>query len=367
MAASSSGLDGLVVAETELSEVDGEQGRLVIRGFDVEVLAERSEFEDVCHLLWKGALPSAAEKAGLRARMGEARSAAYRLLPHLGDALTQADGMTALRAATGHLSASDPAAISIVGALPVFASAWLRATRGLPAIAPDPSLSLAADYLRMIGGELPQMALVQGMDAYLVTVSDHGMNASTFAARVVASTASDDVSAVVAGICALKGPLHGGAPGPVLDMLDAIGAAEQAEAWLEQALAQGERIMGFGHRIYRVRDPRAAVFEQAIERLQAQNVASPRLALARAVERAAEGALRARHPERPLHTNVEFYTAVLLDTVGLPRELFTPTFAVARAAGWCAHIAEQRRAGRLIRPESRYVGPPPLSRVAALA
>jgi citrate synthase len=192
-----------------------------------------------------------------------------------------------------------------------------------------------------------------------VTVIDHGMNASTFAARVVASTGSDLVSAIVAGIGALKGPLHGGAPGPVLDMLDAIGAPERAEAWVAAELAAGRRIMGMGHRIYRVRDPRAAVLEGAISRLEKEGSAAPRLRLGRAVEEVAERQLAARHPDRALKANVEFYTAVLLDAVGLDRRLFTATFAVARSAGWCAHVAEQRASGRLIRPASRYIGPRP--------
>jgi citrate synthase len=185
------------------------------------------------------------------------------------------------------------------------------------------------------------------------------MNASTFAARVVTSTGSDLVSAVVAGIGALKGPLHGGAPGPVLDMLDGVGTPEKAASWLEGELLAGRRIMGMGHRIYRVRDPRAAVLERAIERLETAGISTGRLQLARAVEHAAQDVLRRRHPDRPLHANVEFYTAVLLDTLGLPRGMFTPTFTVGRVAGWCAHSVEQTRTGRLIRPASRYVGAAP--------
>jgi citrate synthase len=210
----------------------------------------------------------------------------------------------------------------------------------------------------MIGIE-PTAARVAALEAYLVTVTDHGMNASTFAARVVASTGSDLTSSIVAAIGALKGPLHGGAPGPVLDMLDAIGSPDNAVPWLEAELAAGRRIMGMGHRIYRVRDPRAAVLERAIERLEQSGTSTPRLALARAVEKAAEGVLRKRYPNRPLHANVEFYTAILLDAVGLPRTLFTPTFAVGRVVGWTAHVAEQRATGRLIRPASKYVGPMP--------
>ena len=354
---SASGLDGVVVAETDLSEVDGEAGRLVIGGYEVEALTGTVTFEDVCSLLWAGTLPDEGERERTRQDLADARVRAAGLLPHLGNALALPDGMDALRAAMAHLvPATGAVNASIVGAAAVFAAAWARTQMGQPPVAPDPSLSLAADYLRMIHGTPTSAPLVAGMDAYLVTVSDHGLNASTFAARVVTSTGSDPVSAVVAAIGALKGPLHGGAPGPVLDMLDAIGTAAQAEAWLEAELLAGRRIMGMGHRIYRVRDPRAAVLERAARALEAEGHTTSRLALARAVERVAESALAAKYPDRPLRANVEFYTSVLLDAVGLPRALFSPTFAVARAAGWCAHIAEQRAVGKLIRPASRYIG-----------
>lgn len=354
---SASGLDGFIAAETDLSEVDGEAGRLVIGGYEVEALTGAVPFEDVCALLWDGALPSAEERERTRRSLAEARVRAAALVPQLGNALTLPDGMDALRAAMGHLvpPAADVSA-SIVGAASVFAAAWARVQSGKAPVAPDPSLSLAADLLRMIDGAPAAPPLVAGLDAYLVTVSDHGLNASTYAARVVTSTGSDAVSSVVAGIGALKGPLHGGAPGPVLDMLDAIGSPDRAAAWIEAELAAGKRIMGMGHRIYRVRDPRAAVLERAVSVLEAAGHTTSRLALARAVERVAESALSAKYPDRPLRANVEFYTSVLLDAVGLPRALFSPTFAVARAAGWCAHIAEQRAVGKLIRPSSKYLG-----------
>lgn len=357
--AASSGLEGVVVAETRHSEVDGERGRLVVAGHDIEALAGRVAFEDLCALLWGDAgLPDAAGREAVRAALAEGRALAFARLGGLGDALDRPDGMDALRAGAAHLPAELFAAPGrVTGALSVLAAAWARRRRGEAAIAPDPSLGHAADTLRMMRGAPAPAAFVDGLDAYLVTVADHGMNASTFAARVVTSTGSDTVSAVVAALGALKGPLHGGAPGPVLDMLDSIGAPERASAWIEGELLAGRRIMGMGHRIYRVRDPRAAVLEQATLRLERSGVSTGRLSLARAVERAAEGALRARYPDRPLRANVEFYTAVLLDTLGLDRAAFTPTFAVGRVAGWAAHIEEQRAAGRLIRPASRYVGP----------
>lgn len=388
-----SGLEDVVAATTRLSDVDGEAGRLVIAGRAVEDLAGAVTFEDEVHLLWRGRAPSATERERVQSALGEARAAAFERLGALGDALTMADAMDALRAAAGHLTADAAGdstasargddgldgALRIVGALAVWAAAWARVPSP---VRPDPRASHAADYLRMATGRAPSAAEAAALDAYLVTVIDHGMNASTFAARVVASTGSDTVSAVVAAIGALKGRLHGGAPGPVLDMLDAVGAAGDARAWLEAALERKERIMGMGHRVYRVRDPRAFVLERAIARLEEARDAQPsaiapptsepggrdaseargvreRLELARVVEREAEALLAARHPERALRANVEFYTAVLLEAVGLPRALFTPTFAIARAAGWCAHVEEQRAVGRLIRPRSRYVDAPP--------
>jgi citrate synthase len=354
------GLEGVVVADTRLSDVDGEAGRLVVAGHDVEQLAGKAAFEDVCSLLWTATgVPGAGDRGAVHHAIAEGRTRAFDWLPRLGDALRQTDGMDALRAAVAHLSEHDgfgtPARMT--GAIAVFAAACARVRAGGEPVAPDPSLSHAADYLRMASGRLTSAAYAAGLDAYLVTVADHGMNASTFAARVVTSTGSDLVSSIVAGLGALKGPLHGGAPGPVLDMLDAIGTPERAESWLEGELSAGRRIMGMGHRIYRVRDPRAAALEQATERLVEAGVSTGRLALARVVEAAAEGALAARHPTRPLRANVEFFTAVLLDALGLDRATFTPTFAVGRVAGWCAHVFEQRAHGRLIRPASRYIGP----------
>jgi citrate synthase len=351
----SSGLEGIVVADTAISDVDGDRGQLVIAGATVEDLAASHSFAQAAsRVLGAGGL--AIDAAALDGALGRAREAAWETLPRLGDALDAPDGMDALRAALAHLRATgdDGAdAIAAIGATAVFAAAWPRKHAGLAPVAPDRARDHASDYLRMVRGDAPA-ALARALEAYLITVIDHGMNASTFTARVVASTASDLISSVVAAVGALKGPLHGGAPGPVLDMLDAIGAPDRAEAWILGELAAGRRIMGMGHRVYRVRDPRAAVLEQAL-----RGLASDRVALAHAVEAAAEKILRERKPDRPLAANVEFYTAVLLDAVGIPRTLFSPTFAVGRVAGWSAHVIEQRRTGRLIRPASRYVGAPP--------
>ncbi len=350
----SNGLEGVVVAETAISEVDGERGHLVIAGHDVERLAERATFEEAVArvLAAGGALTGTLQ-------LGAARVAAWELVPRLGDALTLPDAMDALRTALGHLrpTGEDLAdAIAAIGAAPVLVAAWNRTRAGVPPVPPDPALSHAADYLRMSTGVASSAAAAKAVDAYFVTVIDHGMSASTFTARVITSTGSDLISAIVGGVGALKGPLHGGAPGPVLDMLDAIGSPDNAEPWILAELAAGRRIMGMGHRIYRVRDPRAAVLETAVRPL-----ASRRLELARAVETAALNILRERKPDRPLAANVEFFTAVLLDAAGLPREQFAATFAVSRIAGWSAHVIEQRRTGRLIRPASRYIGAAPVA------
>jgi len=360
MSSTQAGLEGVVVAETELSDVDGDRGQLIVRGYEIEDLVGRVSFDDVCALLWSGQLPEGAERDRWSAGIARGRCAAFELLPSLGNALTLPDGMDALRAAIGLLSSTGDVsrdANLVTGACAVFAAAWARRQRGQEPIAPDTSMTHAADYLHMLSGGPVASARVEALDAYLCCVVDHGLNASTLAARVVASTGSDLVSAVVAGIGALKGPLHGGAPGPVLDMLDDIGSPGRARPWLAEQVAAGRRIMGMGHRIYRVRDPRAAALEREAARLEASGKAGERLPLARIVEREAEALLAERHPERKLRANVEFYTAVLLEAIGIPRTLFSPTFAVSRVAGWCAHYDEQRRRGRLMRPLSTYVGP----------
>ncbi len=344
------GLEGVHVTRTKLSRVDGEKGELVYAGSDVEALAGKASFEEVTHRLFAAAGLDL-ELAAVRSGIAEGRVYAHAELGRLGPALELEGAMDALRAAVAALPpsfAESPA--RLVGAVGVLAAAHAR--RGAPAV-PDASAGHAHDLLRLFGAPV-DAARAAALDAYLVTVADHGMNASTFTARVIASTQSDLVSAVTGAIGALKGPLHGGAPGPVLDMLDAIGSPERAVAWIEGEMAQKRRIMGMGHRVYRVRDPRAAILEKATLALEQAGVRAPRLTLARAVEQAARGVLAKRYPDRPLHANVEFYTAVLLDTLGIPRTHFTAVFGAARVAGWAAHVAEQRARGRLIRPEALY-------------
>jgi citrate synthase len=306
-------------------------------------------------LLWEGFAGSSLTGEAIEAAFADARVTAFGRLPSwlpVARARPLAEGVRLLLATLPEASA--PA--DIVGALAVGIAALLRRARGEAPVAPDPRLAAAADFLRMTTGTQPAPALARALDTYLTVVIDNGLAASTFAVRVIASTRASLASAVLGGYCALTGPLHGGAPGPVLDMLDAIGTVENIDPWLERALQSGTRLMGFGHRVWRGRDPRADALKAALLQLGPE---AGRIGFAEEVERRALAALHRRKPERVLETNVEFYTALLLEAVGLPREAFTPVFAMARSAGWLAHAMEQQKTGRLIRPAARYVGPAP--------
>ena len=352
------GLAGVLVAKTELSSVEGESGRLSVRGKRIESLASQVSFEAMVALLLDGALPDAAGQAAWQARLGDARARAHAwLLPRL-EAVSSPSAMTTLRTALS-LLAEEATPADVIGVAAVATVAWIRRQRGGPLPVPKPGLPHGADLLRMLSGQddVAENA-ARLLEAYLVTVAEHGFNASTFAARVAASTGADLAGAVVAGVATLAGPLHGGAPGPVLDMLDAVGVPERATAYVRAELEAGRRLMGMGHRVYRVRDPRAFVLERALTAYQSGEGRSARLRLARAVEAAAESALAQKYPDRALRANVEFYTALLLEALAVPRGAFTAIFACARVAGYAAHVDEERRTGRLIRPSALYVGPP---------
>jgi citrate synthase len=353
-----SGLDGVIVADTVMSEVDGEEGRLVVRGHALQDLVAKHGFEGVAALLWDGYAEGGGDEAAVHRGLGAARVHAFELVPKLLAATKGLTPVEALRVGLAMLPDSEPTPHHYLacGAMPVFLAALLSDSKGLAPIAPDPTLNTAQDLLRMIRGQRAGEVFETALDTYLATVADHGFNASTFTARVVASTHAGLISAVLAGLCALKGPLHGGAPGPVLDMLDEIGEASRAEAWFDDAFAKGTTLMGFGHRIYKVRDPRADVLKAAVATLPAT---AGRLSYASEVEKGAIEALRRHKPGRRLDTNVEYYTALLLEALEIPREAFTALFAVARTAGWCAHVFEQVKGGRIIRPQSNYVGPRP--------
>lgn len=354
-----SGLEDVVAAETVLSDVDGLAGRLVIRGLPLEALAGTARFEDTVALLWDGLVPLPTD---VGVALGQARVDVFAMMEPMLPLLAERpvyDGMRTLLSLLPDDTDSGTA-LQLAVAPGVALAALLRQRSGGVVLTPDPSLSHATDLLRMRTGTLPRPELAAALDTYLVTVVDHGLNASTFAARVVASTEVGLNSSVLAALGALKGALHGGAPGPVLDMLDAIGTPDNAERWIGDALARGERLMGFGHRIYRVRDPRADALKAALARIgQSGAVDARRMALAGTIEDIALRLLRQHKPDRRLATNVEFYTAVLLEALGFPRDTFTAVFATGRVVGWIAHAREQAATGRLIRPKSLYVGPQP--------
>ncbi len=357
----SDGLEDVVAANTVMSEVDGQRGVLIIRGRSLDELAGATRFEDLVRTLFDGFFDQL--PADLAPALGAARAEVFSEVAALDPGLLDLTPVEAMRALTARLPDGDDltTALRLIAAPAVFTAAVVRAHQGLAPVAPDPALGHAADALRMISGQVPAQAQAGALDTYLVTVSDHGLNASTFAARVIASTRAGLTSAVLGGISALKGPLHGGAPGPVIEMLDEIGAPANARAWIEQALARGDRLMGFGHRVYRVRDPRADALKAAVRRLDdGSNVRPGRIAFAEAVEAAALAILKEHKPNRPLDTNVEFYTALLLEALDFPPSAFTCVFAMGRVAGWIAHAREQVAGGRLIRPQSVYVGPAPL-------
>ena len=412
------GLEGVTVAETRLSRVDGEAGELLIAGYPVEELASAATYEETVFLLLTDRLPTGAERRRFRERLVARRGidpAVRGVLERA--AATGVDPMDAVRMGVAAASVesgegpnaeadaesksvpgaepesdpdaepdgdadaeptahSEPADSPVLAAkeafdvapetivaieravavLPTVVATYWRYRDGSEPVDPDPDLGHAANYLWMLTGESPDDAAVRGLETYLNSVIDHGLNASTFTARVIVSTESDAISGITGAVGALKGPLHGGAPGPVLDMLRTVHERGDPEGYVEERLAAGERLMGFGHRVYRVRDPRAAVLEAAAERFFESGGDADFFETVRAFEDVAVERLAAHKPDRRLETNVEYYTATLLAGVGIPRDLFAPTFAVGRVGGWGAHAAEQLGDNRLIRPRGRYVG-----------
>jgi len=362
----------VVAATTKLSHVDGEAGKLILAGYPVEDLAPNASFEEVACLFLQGRLPESAKLALFTKELAARRtlpSAAIQLLREA--AAVKSPPIDALRMAAPLLGLGRPEepvenAMTAIAAFPNIVGSYWRMLNGGDPVPVRRDLSHAAYYLHQLSGVEPDAGRARAMETYLNTVCDHGLNASTFAARVIISTKSDLFSAIAGAVGALKGPLHGGAPGPALEMVLEIGTPERAAEVIAAKLDRGERLMGFGHRVYRVRDPRADVLAQAAERFYANGRERQFYELARSVEATALRLLRERKPGRHIDTNVEFYTALLLHGLGLPAELFTPTFAVGRVVGWAAHALEQLNEGRLIRPQSEYVGPTGLQYALAL-
>ena len=369
------GLEGVVAATTRISHVDGLAGELIIGGYRLDEIAGRATFEEIAFVLWQLAmghgadLPNRAEYVALTHDLTTLRPISDAALQVI-RAAKAAPPMDALRMALAMMSLDDPAvkdesaaanyrrAQMLTARVPTIIAAHDRLRRGLEPIPPQPRWDRAANFLYMITGQAPAPEAAHALDTYWTTVIDHGMNASTFTARVIASTQSDMVSAITGAVGALKGPLHGGAPGPVLDMLVEIKTLDRAEEWVRQAIAHGDRMMGFGHRVYKVRDPRADVLSAAARQLADSGSGDRALYdLAIGVEQIILRVLEEVKPGRNLKTNVEFFTALVLQSVGLTSDQFSATFAAGRIGGWTAHVLEQQAENRLIRPASEYVGP----------
>jgi len=348
------GLEGVVAAETILSHTDRTDGMVWVRGHDLPTLVANHGFEGTVALLWDGFAGEGLTRQGMIAGFGKARAAAFAGLPGW---MPQTAGRTLFEGMRIAVAAQPDSAdaTALVAAFTVAVPALARQALGLPPVHPDPSLTTAADLLRMLHATVPDAAKVAALDTYFTVMAESGLSASAFTARVVASTRASLTASVLAAWCAFTGALHGGAPGPTLDMLDAAAAAADLEAWLEARLRSGERLMGFGHRVFHGNDPRAEAMRRS---MQAMGPRAGRLAFADRLEKAVAVAIERVKPGRTLPPNVEIMAALLLDAVGIPREAFTLAFAVGRSAGWLAHAMEQQKTGRMIRPVSAYVGPP---------
>lgn len=361
------GLNGVAVTDTSIGDVRGDLGRYHYRGHDATELARTRTFEEVWFLLHEGRLPSPGEASTFARRIADLRRVPTELtgvihavsrfgiepLAQLRTVLSASAGPLGLRP----LVDLDPAeradqALALAALVPAVLARLHRSANGLDPVPPDPSLGHAAAYLHEATGTTPDDQAVRATEQYLILTIDHGFNASTFTGRVVASTGADLADCVCAALGALAGPLHGGAPGRALDALDAIGTPDRAADWVRTEVRAGRRIMGFGHAVYRHVDPRSVLLREVADRL-----GGPLVERAVAVEDEILATLAELKPERQLPSNVEYYAGVVMDAVGVPRSMFTPTFAVSRTVGWCTHAVEQAGVGKLIRPAARYVGP----------
>jgi len=365
------GLDGVVVAETEIGDVRGLEGFYHYRQYNAVEVAETRTLEDVWYLLFQGELPTLAQRNEFIDEVRPLREIPAEVgdvLPAIAIAGAGAPPLDLLRTAVSLMGATlgfrpsmdlmpeelRAQALRVCAVVPTLLCAVYRLQQRLPVIAPHPDLPYASNYLYMMRGDVPAPEHARALEQYLISTIDHGFNASTFTARVITSTGADLAAAVVGGIGALSGPLHGGAPSRALDMLDEIGTIDKADAWIRDAVERGDRLMGFGHRVYKTDDPRSVMLRSVAERLGGE-----KLEFAEQLEQMAVEILAELKPGRKLYTNVEFYAGIVMDACGVPREMFTPTFASSRVIGWCAHILEQAADNRLIRPSAHYAGPPP--------
>lgn len=356
------GLEGVIAAPTRICDLDGANGRLAYCGYDIEDLAARATYEEVVHLLWHGDLPTRAQLSDLQTRLAAARTAPLRLLDTLPLYPAPSNAMAALRAAIGQLGLYDPESeelstqalrrigTRLVAQMATVVAAIHRVQTGLAPVAPRAELGHAANFLYMLSGSTPDPADARALDVSLILYAEHEMNASTFAARVVASTLSDLYSAVTAGVAAIKGPLHGGAGEAVMRTLEEIGSEENAEPFTLAALAQKRRFMGFGHRVYKAGDPRARILLRMAEEVCARHNEPRWLGIAKRLHAVV-------HREKGLHPNVDYYSAPLFHALGIPTELNVPVITVARIAGWTAQLFEQYADNRIFRPRAAYLGP----------
>ncbi|MEO7015148.1 MAG: citrate synthase [Leifsonia sp.] len=363
------GLTNVVAAETALGDVRGHEGFYHYRQYSAVELAAERTFEESWHLLLFGTLPTPDELRSFRARIVQARlipPAVADVLPAIARLTRGADALAGVRMALAAVAAHDSIrplydedegarvsdAIRVSAVTPVLIAALHALADGRDPLEPQDDLGHVAGYLYLLTGEVPDAQREHALSAYMTAAIDHGFNASTFTARVIASTGADLAAAVVGALGALAGPLHGGAPRRALDTLDEIATTDRIDAWVTDTVRSGGRIMGFGHAVYRTEDPRSRLLRGI-----AQGLGGPRVDFAVEVEDRVLELLAELKPGRELHTNVEFYAAVVMEACGIPRELFTPTFAAARVVGWCAHILEQAAEGKIVRPSSRYIGP----------
>ncbi|WP_026674072.1 citrate synthase/methylcitrate synthase [Alkalihalobacterium bogoriense] len=355
-----SGLEGVIACHSAISLVDGQNGRLVYRGYWAKELALHKEFEEVCYLLWHGSLPTKEEVNHLKQQFLEARKIPIHVMAVLVALPKEMDMMSVIRTCISALASQSnewpptvEQAIQITALIPTIITARISILKGEKPIEPHETLGHIANYLYMLHNREPNATHSKALEAYCILTMEHGLNASTFAARVISSTESDIVSAITGAIGAMKGPLHGGAPSEVTAMLEAIETKENAEEWIRTKLKNGEKLMGFGHRVYKTKDPRA----EALQKVTAQLTKDDQwLALANAVEETALRLLAEYKPGRKLYTNVEFYAAAVLRAVDMPSFLFTPTFTVSRVVGWTANVLEQAENNRIYRPQSLYNG-----------
>lgn len=351
------GLDDTIAAETKLSHVDGNNGNLIILGEHLKDIV-KLDYEEVLSKLFNNLFDINYSHDEIKLLLGRARLDVFNYYHPNDTYLFKIPTIDAVRSLISRIPDGDDfdTAIKLIAAIGVFTAILIAIKNNRIPCKPNFEINHTTDILRISGLNYSEIH-AKALNTYLVTIIDHGLNASTFTSRVVASTHAGLTSSIIAAFSALKGPLHGGAPGPVLDMIEQISNKENALVWLENKVKNGDRLMGFGHRIYKVRDPRADALKEALLSLNNSSaVNKDKLMLAYYIEATALDVLKRNKPNRPLHTNVEFYTALLLDGLGFSRDDFTSIFASGRAAGWLAHAREQIIYGRLIRPQSKYIG-----------